>query len=520
MLLTCLSVCWDQDVPVIVMLTREVESSLVKCGKYWKDGTYGDIVLRLLTQDGKDDTVKSNIGGFFNPKKADPVRDTIIERVFQLHSRSQPNVPPRKIVHLQYIGWPDQDVPSSPTGLLTVIKRVNAIMEDSPGKRKGPVLLHCSAGVGRTGGFILVDSLLAGIRHELLKERGVLRRNRHFSSSDMDLDLSELVESSEKPESPMPDNLSSRSSLLTSVSNPASVISSFSAANPSTLSSNPTEWSKNAFEGTSPPSQSSFRQAFPKLKPLSNIVADNQTRSFTSLHKQIISSSNVAEWSKDLPMTPPTGNGTPKSTGSPAVSEGSRLPDYKLPRRHRGQSESPPLPSSLQEPIREVLEDMREQRMSLCQSLRQYVFAHRAIIEGALELVDELNPRHRHSYSSDSGPIPLSGGRNEMAWSSTSSISSISDLPPSSPSRGSTGRLSFGEYRSQRMLPSSPPQPRPLTGKRTGSPINLHLGDASVNKRPSLKRKHRRSESQSDETPRGESSSKQQHLEFGSRGRA
>jgi hypothetical protein len=37
-----------------------------------------------------------------------------------------------------------------------------------------------------------------------------------------------------------------------------------------------------------------------------------------------------------------------------------------------------------------VLEDAREQRMSLCQSLRQYVFVHRAIVEGALALVDEL----------------------------------------------------------------------------------------------------------------------------------
>ncbi|PVG00710.1 hypothetical protein CPB86DRAFT_782253 [Serendipita vermifera] len=453
------SICWDQKVPIIVMLTREVESSLVKCGKYWKDGTYGDIVLRLVNQDGKDDVPKPNsIGGFFrDPKKTEQVRDTIIERVFQLRSRSRPDVPPRKIVHLQYLGWPDQDVPSSPTGLLTVIKRVNTIMEIPSDTRKGPVLLHCSAGVGRTGGFILVDSILAGVRHEMLKTRGLLGRDLHFSSSDMDLDVSDV----------------------------------------------PTEWSRSAVEGTSANNETSSRHVFPKLKPLSNIVADNQTRTFTSLHKQAVSSSNVAEWTKDLPEPISQGNGTPQSIGSPAVSDGGRLPDYKLPRPHRRQSESPPLPSSLNEPIREV----------------------RAIIEGALELVDELNNKHRHSYSSDSGSrpgaVPLTGTRNEMAWSSTSSISSTSDLPPpSSPSHGSTGRLSFGEYRSPRMLSSSPPQPRPLTGKRTGSPIDLHLGDSGVNKRSSLKRKHQRSESQSDETPRGSSSSKQQHLESGPRGRA
>jgi len=48
---------------------------------------------------------------------------------------------------------------------------------------------------------------------------------------------------------------------------------------------------------------------------------------------------------------------------------------------------------TLNEPIREVLEDMRKQRMSLCQSLRQYVFVHRAIIEGALAIVEEEQVR-------------------------------------------------------------------------------------------------------------------------------
>jgi len=48
---------------------------------------------------------------------------------------------------------------------------------------------------------------------------------------------------------------------------------------------------------------------------------------------------------------------------------------------------------TLNEPVREVLEDMRKQRMSLCQSLRQYVFVHRAIIEGALAIVEEEQVR-------------------------------------------------------------------------------------------------------------------------------
>jgi hypothetical protein len=57
--------------------------------------------------------------------------------------------------------------------------------------------------------------------------------------------------------------------------------------------------------------------------------------------------------------------------------------------------ESPPLLSTFGEPIRRILEDMRAQRMSLCQSLRQYVFVHRAIVEGALMIVDEEKEREK-----------------------------------------------------------------------------------------------------------------------------
>lgn len=66
--------------------------------------------------------------------------------------------------------------------------------------------------------------------------------------------------------------------------------------------------------------------------------------------------------------------------------------DFVEPRQlHK--DDSPSRLSTFDEPIREVLEDMREQRMSLCQSLRQYVFVHNAIIEGSLRIIDEERRR-------------------------------------------------------------------------------------------------------------------------------
>lgn len=83
--------------------------------------------------------------------------------------------------------------------------------------------------------------------------------------------------------------------------------------------------------------------------------------------------------------------------------------DYALPRTREdsGDSSPPPL-STYDEPIREVLEDMRQQRMSLCQSLRQYVFVHRAIIEGALAIVDEqLGSSRPGSSTTAPGLVPV-----------------------------------------------------------------------------------------------------------------
>lgn len=82
--------------------------------------------------------------------------------------------------------------------------------------------------------------------------------------------------------------------------------------------------------------------------------------------------------------------------------------DYTDPRRLHDNASPEPL-SSYNEPVRCLLEDMREQRMSLCQSLRQYVFVHRTIVEGALDIVDEeyaLTHQDDNPMKCKRGPSP------------------------------------------------------------------------------------------------------------------
>lgn len=66
----------------------------------------------------------------------------------------------REIKHFQFTAWPDHGVPDHPTQLLMFVRRVRyANPPDS-----GPVVVHCSAGVGRTGCFIVIDTMLERLR--------------------------------------------------------------------------------------------------------------------------------------------------------------------------------------------------------------------------------------------------------------------------------------------------------------------------------------------------------------------
>jgi hypothetical protein len=141
--------------------------------------------------------------------------------------------------------------------------------------------------------------------------------------------------------------------------------------------------------------------------------------------------------------------------------------DYTLPRRLHDSKHSPPMLSTLDEPIRRVVEDMREQRMSLCQSLRQYVFVHRTVIEGALQLVDEERKAYGDAWMDVDVESGASGGQ-----SSSSSQAALGDAG---------------------ILGASPGK-----GKRRPSPTELpkedKKGELRLAKRPSLKRPHRSSD--------------------------
>ncbi|XP_032250353.1 receptor-type tyrosine-protein phosphatase S isoform X10 [Phoca vitulina] len=133
---------WEQRSATIVMMTRLEEKSRIKCDQYWPNRgteTYGFIQVTLL------DTIELA---------------TFCVRTFSLHKNGSSEK--REVRQFQFTAWPDHGVPEYPTPFLAFLRRVKTCNPPDA----GPVVVHCSAGVGRTGCFIVIDAMLERIKPE------------------------------------------------------------------------------------------------------------------------------------------------------------------------------------------------------------------------------------------------------------------------------------------------------------------------------------------------------------------
>uniref|UniRef100_UPI003AACDC20 protein tyrosine phosphatase receptor type Db isoform X10 n=1 Tax=Centroberyx gerrardi TaxID=166262 RepID=UPI003AACDC20 len=133
---------WEQHTANIIMMTKLEEKSRVKCDQYWPTRgteTYGLIQVTLL------DTVELA---------------TYSVRTFALYKSGSNEK--REVRQFQFTAWPDHGVPEHPTPFLAFLRRVKACNPPDA----GPMVVHCSAGVGRTGCFIVIDAMTERIKHE------------------------------------------------------------------------------------------------------------------------------------------------------------------------------------------------------------------------------------------------------------------------------------------------------------------------------------------------------------------
>lgn len=146
---------WQEKVGVIVMTTKEVERGKIKAVRYWPNNDDESKTKVLNIYRGK-------IIVRFVSEKAD--QQDYITREFDVsmeHHDGRKEVP-RKVYHYQFLMWPDYGVPSDPGSVLDFLNVVNAKQESIP--NAGPMVVHCSAGIGRTGTFIVIDMILNQIK--------------------------------------------------------------------------------------------------------------------------------------------------------------------------------------------------------------------------------------------------------------------------------------------------------------------------------------------------------------------
>ncbi|XP_050679851.1 tyrosine-protein phosphatase 10D isoform X2 [Leptidea sinapis] len=127
--------CWESGSRAIVMLTRCVEKGREKCDRYWPYDTrpvyYGDIAVTALNESRYPDWTVTELAVCRGAEQ-------------------------RVVAHFHFTTWPDFGVPEPPT---TLARFVRAFRERVPPDAR-PVLVHCSAGVGRSGTFVTLDRAL------------------------------------------------------------------------------------------------------------------------------------------------------------------------------------------------------------------------------------------------------------------------------------------------------------------------------------------------------------------------
>ncbi|KAI4170811.1 MAG: hypothetical protein LQ343_004700 [Gyalolechia ehrenbergii] len=214
------SVTWQQDIRVIVMLTAESEGGQTKCHPYWLPGNYGSLKVQAIGEKHvslePESTLSSNGQGFHfssrseataptrmrvalpenlghgrrrsttfsnaasnQPDPAPSVVNTdtphIMIRKLMLSHDAQPYAPMREITQLQYTSWPDFGTPAHPLHVLGLVEQCGEVIRsyggskgvDSPAPEgERPVVVHCSAGCGRTGTFCTVDSVVDMLKRQ------------------------------------------------------------------------------------------------------------------------------------------------------------------------------------------------------------------------------------------------------------------------------------------------------------------------------------------------------------------
>ncbi|KAM0720478.1 hypothetical protein Q7P37_004614 [Cladosporium fusiforme] len=198
------NVVWQQDVRVIVMLTAEKEGAQVKAHNYWDQKEYGPLQLEFLSEKRASlepakihrHKNRPSVGrrSSINPvnvplapqetkdEKPNGEQPFVTVRKFTLRHDQRPFERMREITQLQFSSWPDFGAPAHPAHLLGLVEQCDAVVcatnkttskQPEPADSR-PVMVHCSAGCGRTGTFCTVSSVIDMLKRQRISRLGAV----------------------------------------------------------------------------------------------------------------------------------------------------------------------------------------------------------------------------------------------------------------------------------------------------------------------------------------------------------
>lgn len=139
---------WEEKVTVVLMLTNVIENDREKCDIYWptlnQTLNYGLVSVKFVQQSTCPSYTRREFDIQWNGK--------------------DPSSEGRRVIQLQYTGWPDHNVPSSLPDFFQYRSLVRSLQQQNP---NNPIIVHCSAGCGRTGTFCTIDSAIYLAEHGL-----------------------------------------------------------------------------------------------------------------------------------------------------------------------------------------------------------------------------------------------------------------------------------------------------------------------------------------------------------------